>query len=255
MTLLTVALLTGCNFTKKQSQTEPMPGSDRDSHGCIASAGYLWSEVRNDCIRLFETGIRLESPEEEESAFLVFSVDSSKVELFFSDDSDTEILDKKILPEGGYEWSGGTDDTRTVRQVNGLWTIFQKGNIQYIEEAEAVESSVYEGVLPAPDCKGIRYFLTVQASEEGGDGCFILVQTYLGIRDGEDDTFTSVGKRHILKGDATNKKAIVWQFVPENGDDPVNFLVQEDGKKLVMLNKKLKPCGPETDYTIKKVDN
>lgn len=118
-----------------------MPGSDRDSHGCIASAGYLWSEVRNDCIRLFETGIRLESPEEEESAFLVFSADSSKVELFFSNDSDTEILDKKIFPEGGDEWSGGTDDEKTVRLVNGLWTIFQKGNILYIEEAEAVESS------------------------------------------------------------------------------------------------------------------
>ena len=35
-----------------------MPGSDRDAHGCIGSAGYIWSEVRQDCIRLFEQGIR-----------------------------------------------------------------------------------------------------------------------------------------------------------------------------------------------------
>lgn len=32
-------------------------GSERDAHGCIASAGYLWSTVQNRCIRLFETGL------------------------------------------------------------------------------------------------------------------------------------------------------------------------------------------------------
>lgn len=27
-------------------------GNDRDEHGCLASAGYTWSEVQKDCIRL-----------------------------------------------------------------------------------------------------------------------------------------------------------------------------------------------------------
>lgn len=29
----------------------PITGSDMDAHGCKASAGYLWSEALNDCIR------------------------------------------------------------------------------------------------------------------------------------------------------------------------------------------------------------
>ncbi len=31
-----------------------MPGSDRDSHGCIGSAGYVWSESAQKCIRPWE---------------------------------------------------------------------------------------------------------------------------------------------------------------------------------------------------------
>ena len=33
----------------------PMPGSDRDSHGCIPSAGYSWCDSMQKCIRPWET--------------------------------------------------------------------------------------------------------------------------------------------------------------------------------------------------------
>jgi len=33
---------------------EPMPGSDRDEHGCIGSAGYVWCEAKQKCIRPWE---------------------------------------------------------------------------------------------------------------------------------------------------------------------------------------------------------
>lgn len=36
-----------------------MTGNDRDEHGCIGSAGYTWSVVRDSCIRIFQVGIRL----------------------------------------------------------------------------------------------------------------------------------------------------------------------------------------------------
>ena len=29
-------------------------GNDRDEHGCLASAGYTWSEVQKDCIRFLK---------------------------------------------------------------------------------------------------------------------------------------------------------------------------------------------------------
>jgi hypothetical protein len=32
-------------------------GSDSDHHGCRRSAGYIWSEVKAGCIRLFEVGL------------------------------------------------------------------------------------------------------------------------------------------------------------------------------------------------------
>ncbi|KER74526.1 hypothetical protein HR51_05575 [Burkholderia cepacia] len=32
----------------------PMPGSDRDAHGCIPSAGYSWCEATQQCERPWE---------------------------------------------------------------------------------------------------------------------------------------------------------------------------------------------------------
>lgn len=48
-------------------------GGDRDKHGCIGSAGYQWSEVQQDCIRVFEKGIRMKAVDGSQSAFIVFS--------------------------------------------------------------------------------------------------------------------------------------------------------------------------------------
>jgi hypothetical protein len=40
---LSMTLLAGCG-DKKPEEEKPMPGSDRDEHGCIGSAGYVWDE-------------------------------------------------------------------------------------------------------------------------------------------------------------------------------------------------------------------
>ena len=88
------ALLTGCgNDGKKEAETserkekEAVVGSDKDEHGCIASAGYTWSEVQKDCIRLWEKGVRMNAVDDAgKTLFLVFSPDSTQVELFFSEE-------------------------------------------------------------------------------------------------------------------------------------------------------------------------
>ena len=36
-----------------QYPQSPIVGGDRDEHGCIGSAGYVWCEVQKDCIRLW----------------------------------------------------------------------------------------------------------------------------------------------------------------------------------------------------------
>ena len=58
------ALLTGCgNGGKKEAETserkekEAVVGSDKDEHGCIASAGYTWSEVQKNLLKLYQVRI------------------------------------------------------------------------------------------------------------------------------------------------------------------------------------------------------
>ena len=50
--LLFIAFLAGCTPDQSDRPTErSMPGSDRDSHGCIGSAGYEWCERTQQCVR------------------------------------------------------------------------------------------------------------------------------------------------------------------------------------------------------------
>lgn len=123
-----------CGNTQNKKTESVVVGNDKDEHGCIASAGYVWSEVKQDCIRLWEEGVRMESLSNKENiAYLIFSADSTHVELFFSDDQPHVILDRRSLPAGGYAWSMEDDDTKNVRFEDGKWTISQRGNRIYKE--------------------------------------------------------------------------------------------------------------------------
>ena len=91
------------------STTEEMPpiGGDRDSHGCIGSAGQLWSELLQECIQVFEVGTRLNPVEEKEevaviSAFVVTKDgDNSQVELFITTEKTNPLL--KQEKDGTYK--------------------------------------------------------------------------------------------------------------------------------------------------------
>ena len=39
--------------------TPPIVGGDRDSHGCIASAGYRWESRVGQCLRPWESRVRV----------------------------------------------------------------------------------------------------------------------------------------------------------------------------------------------------
>lgn len=62
-----------------------LAGGDRDAHGCMASAGYLYSALRKECIRIFEKGVALDPvpmPKGSEaviSASIVFAGDDRSV--------------------------------------------------------------------------------------------------------------------------------------------------------------------------------
>lgn len=122
-----------------KTDTAQVVGDDKDEHGCIASAGYTWSEVQKDCIRLWEKGVRMNAVDDAENTlFLVFSPDSTRVELFFSEEGmPNEILDRRGLPSGGYAWNVEDDDTKNVRLEDGKWTVSQRGKLIYRQTEEA----------------------------------------------------------------------------------------------------------------------
>ena len=49
-----------------QADTVHVVGGDKDKHGCLASAGYTWSEAQKDCIRLWEKGVRMNAVDDAE---------------------------------------------------------------------------------------------------------------------------------------------------------------------------------------------
>ncbi|MBU4374326.1 MAG: hypothetical protein KJ714_07815 [Euryarchaeota archaeon] len=61
--ILLVVLITACNSTKQDISSEsnsftppekPLVGGDKDEHGCIGSAGYVWCEAKQKCLREWE---------------------------------------------------------------------------------------------------------------------------------------------------------------------------------------------------------
>lgn len=138
-------LLMSCSTPSTQTQdslsvekatTPPMVGNDADEHGCKASAGYRWSVLRNECIRIFEAGVRLDPVakdlEQSLSAFVVIKTDSSdqEIELFVPYDEQTIIVKK----EATNKWKNDkylltkVKDTYSIEDVNKK--LLYKGTIE-----------------------------------------------------------------------------------------------------------------------------
>lgn len=102
-----IQIKTGTNDkdeSKEGNKFEFKVGDDSDDHGCKKSAGYTWSEVRSECIRLFESGKRYNPIEENtdkaiESTFVVLSKDLKKVELFLPNQKESLMLSQTKIGE------------------------------------------------------------------------------------------------------------------------------------------------------------
>ncbi len=101
-------LLAGCGG--RPNRNRPV-GGQRDAHGCLAAAGYTWSEVRRDCIRIFEAGVQLvdsRNPDATLAAYAVFSDDGAKAELFLPAAERHPVLTR----QGSGCWRGGSYELR-----------------------------------------------------------------------------------------------------------------------------------------------
>jgi hypothetical protein len=74
--------------------TQPKAGVDKDAHGCIASAGYTYSQLKKECIRTFEQKIQLKeiATKGNFTAAVLFNKDQSKAEIFLKDEKASVIL-------------------------------------------------------------------------------------------------------------------------------------------------------------------
>ncbi|MBL0052793.1 MAG: hypothetical protein IPP29_15420 [Bacteroidetes bacterium] len=90
--LSTVFVFMFCNCSNTpiknidESETTNMVGNDADEHGCRASAGYVWSNLRQECIRTFEVGASFiaygTNTDSTMASYIVLNDDKSKGELF-----------------------------------------------------------------------------------------------------------------------------------------------------------------------------
>lgn len=100
-------------------------GGDADAHGCTASAGYLWSAAKKQCVRLFEAGIALdpvhEDPTSTSWAYLIFTSDRRQVEVFL-------VNGTYMLSWNGKSWSG---NGLSVFQDGKRYSLVQDGETTY----------------------------------------------------------------------------------------------------------------------------
>jgi hypothetical protein len=92
--------------TPKEQQKEAVVGGDSDSHGCKASAGYTWSTLKKECIRVFENSTKLNHAEDGKTystvSYVIF--DGNKAELFLDTQKESIILERK---SEGDSWVNG----------------------------------------------------------------------------------------------------------------------------------------------------
>jgi len=112
---------------KAEIDTEkaPIVGATSDAHGCKASTGFTWSELKQKCIRIFEEGTKLspydaENQSAEMAAFAIFEENGNKAELFLPNEKPI-ILERnsegdqyvngdwQLIPWKGYVLKKGKD--------------------------------------------------------------------------------------------------------------------------------------------------
>lgn len=85
---------------EQEKLEEVMLGGEKDKHGCVVSAGYIWSEISQNCIRPFEVGYRLnpsDSSKNEDaslSAYLILDESQKKAEIYIPGEKTSLLFER-----------------------------------------------------------------------------------------------------------------------------------------------------------------
>lgn len=135
--LLFVFILTlvSCQSNRTISSTNTdtlsMKGGKKDKNGCLTSAGYTWSQLKNDCIRPFELNISMEtlntSKSYQTAAFVYIDSLQNKAEIFIPDEEGSIILDQN-------NDSSFTNEKFNLTKENFRWTLSLNNTKLYQEK-------------------------------------------------------------------------------------------------------------------------
>ncbi len=119
-----------------------------------------------------------------------------------------------------------------------------------------VDEEIFTGTLPAADGPGIDYVLTLGAATDGIDTVYTLDMTYLDANGpGNHQTFTSRGKQKTLHKKVNNRPKKGIKLTPDNGDQPMYFLVVNDTTLRMVNDSTLVETIGQAVYDITKVKN
>lgn len=114
--------------------TDKLVGADRDEHGCIGSAGYVWSRVRQACVRPWEEGLALVDVQEgpvQMNAQAILSNDFNQVEIFIP-----RVDAPVLLTRTADTWQAAGQPWRLVRHPaqamqQELWELFENDVLRF----------------------------------------------------------------------------------------------------------------------------
>ncbi|ADV44963.1 copper resistance protein NlpE N-terminal domain-containing protein [Bacteroides helcogenes] len=134
-------------------------------------------------------------------------------------------------------------------QNNSTSTAMDKG-VMTVAGNDSSTVTVYEGILPAADGPGIRYVLSMENENPDGESSYTLVTTYLDAEGkGKNKTFTTKGKKQVISKDANSKKKTAIKLIPDNGEEPVYFVMVND-TTLRLVNDSLQEAESDLNYDI-----
>lgn len=113
---------------------------------------------------------------------------------------------------------------------------------------------VFTGTLPAADGPGIDYVLTLGITTDGVDTLYTLDMTYLDANGpGKHQTFHSKGKQQKIHKVVNQKPKTAVKLTPDNGDQPMYFLVVNDTTLTLVNDSTLQETISQAVYDITKV--
>jgi len=118
----------------------------------------------------------------------------------------------------------------------------------------AVLLGVYKGTLPCADCTALDTVLRLymKSKFDFTYAYYVRTQTYRGAPHG-DVVLTDRGDWTLLRGDATDENATVYQLNPDDEQNSDSLLVQDDGNALVQLDREQKRIDSTLNLTLKRV--